>query len=180
MKRILLLVDMQYGFTGNEQTKEVAGRIQNLLDLGLFDLVIATRFLNEDNSMYEQLLGWNRLKIESERAIINGYSKYIDHIFDKYLYTCVDRNFLQKVYQLNEGHYPEKIYVAGADTDCCVLKVATDLFENSIRPVVLTKYCASNGGQNSHEAGLLCMRRLVGEKQLVDVEIDSNTDLSII
>lgn len=180
MKKILLLIDMQYGFTRNVQTERLADRIQNLLDLGLFDLVIATRFLNEDNSIYEQLLAWDRLKIEKERALIKGYLKHIDHVFDQYVYTCVDQSFIQRVCQLNEGRYPEKIYIAGADTDCCVLKVATDLFENSIRPIVLTKYCASNGGQNSHEAGLLCMGRLIGEKQLVDVEIDSNTDLSVI
>ena len=66
----------------------------------------------------------------------------------------------------------------GADTDCCVLTTATTLFEHNIRPVVLTSYCASNGGDKSHEAGVLCMKRLIGKGQLVDIEIDKTTDIN--
>lgn len=180
MKNILLIVDMQSGFINSAQTEKVNNKIKNLLELNIFDSVVATRFLNDTDSIYEQLFGWKHLESEDERAIDSGYEKYIDYVFDKYIYNCVNANFIQKLCQLNDGKYPEKIFVVGVDTDCCVLTIATGLFENNIRPIVLTNYCDSNGGPDSHKAGLLCMKRLIGEKQLCDIDITSNTKLDMI
>lgn len=177
MKNILLVVDMQNGFARREQTTALIGKIKTLLQQEVFDVVVATRFLNSDNSIYEQLIGWNKLKTENEREIIPSIYEHVDYVFDKSIYNCVNCNFLQKICQLNDGEFPKKIFIVGADTDCCVLTIATGLFECNIRPVVLTKYCNSNGGPESHQAGLICMRRLIGEKQLIDYEINVNTDL---
>lgn len=178
MKNILLIVDMQKGFARYEQTLALNEKILELLKLKVFDSVVATRFLNDNNSIYEQLLNWKRLKKEEERDIDAKYLQFIDVIFDKYIYNCVNDSFIQKLCQLNEGKYPEKVFIVGADTDCCVLITATTLFEHNIRPVVLTSYCASNGGDKSHEAGVLCMKRLIGKGQLVDIEIDKTTDIN--
>lgn len=180
MKNILVVVDMQNGFARYDQTIQLTKKIKKLLDLNIFDSVVATRFLNDTNSIYEKLFGWNRLKTEDERALADGYEDHIDFIFDKYVYNCVNASFIQKICQLNDGVYPEKIFIVGADTDCCVLTIATGLFENNIRPVVLTNYCDSNGGPDSHQAGLLCMKRLIGESQLLNIDIDQNTKLEIL
>jgi nicotinamidase-related amidase len=179
MKKILLVIDMQNGFARYDETKELQKKIRELLERKLFDAVVATRFLNDDNSTYQRLIGWNRLKTEEERELAEGYDKYVDHVVDKSVYTCINPSFIQKLCQLNDGKYPEEIFIVGADTDCCILITATGLFECNIRPVVLTRYCFSNGGPASHEAGLLCMRRLIGEKQLVDREILTREDLDV-
>lgn len=180
MKNILLVVDMQNGFARYEQTIQLTEKIRKLLDLEVFDSVVATRFLNDTNSIYERLFGWKRLETEDERALASGYEDHIDFVFDKYVYNCINASFIQKLCQLNDGKYPEKIFVIGADTDCCVLTIATGLFENNIRPIVLTNYCDSNGGPESHRAGILCMKRLIGEKQLIDIELNKNTNLEIL
>lgn len=177
MKNILLIVDMQNGFARYEQTIKLVEDIRELLKREVFDSIIATRFLNDDNSIYEKLFNWKKLKTEKERKLADGFEKYVDCIIDKSIYTCVNASFIQRVCQLNDGKYPERIFVIGADTDCCVLTVATGLFENNIRPVVLTKYCNSNGGPESHKAGLLCLKRLIGQDQLIDKEILSKDDL---
>ena len=177
MKNILLIVDMQNGFARYKQTIKLVEDIRELLKREVFDSIIATRFLNDDNSIYEKLFNWKKLKTEKERKLADGFEKYIDCIIDKSIYTCVNASFIQRVCQLNDGKYPERIFVIGADTDCCVLTVATGLFENNIRPVVLTKYCNSNGGPESHKAGLLCLKRLIGQDQLIDKEILSKDDL---
>ena len=96
------------------------------------------------------------------------------------MYSCVNADFLQLLSQCSNGKYPEQVFIAGVDTDCCVLKTATDFFEHNIRPVVLTEYCYSNGGQQSHEAGILCMKRLIGEKQLIKAQINTVLDLNMI
>ena len=177
MKKILLVVDMQNGFARYEQTKDLTCKIEKLLERHVFDVVIGTRFLNSDNSMYEKSFGWSRLKTEDERAIPVNLKKNMDYIEDKYIYNCVNSSFMQRLCQLNDGELPKYIFVIGADTDCCVLTIATSLFENNIRPIVLTEYCNSNGGPEAHLSGISCMKRLIGEKQLVSKEIFSKKDV---
>ena len=72
------------------------------------------------------------------------------------------------------------MFICGIDTDCCVLTTAVNLFEVGIRPIVLTQYCASNGGESSHQAALTCMGRLIGSHHLVSNEIDSKSDIELI
>ena len=177
MKDILIVVDMQKGFVKDEQTIEAARKIADLLDRKVFDCVIATRFLNDGWSIYEKLFNWYELESAEEQEIVPEIEKHVDYTFDKYIYDCVNASFIQKLCQVNDGVYPEEVYVIGVDTDCCVLSIATSLFENNIRPVVLSQYCASSGGTESHKAGLLCMKRLISEKQVVDKEIHSKADL---
>ncbi len=178
MKNILIVIDVQNGFTRKEQTKKVANKIKELLEKKIFDCVIATRFLNSDNSIYEKLFDWKKLKSEGEIQLVDGLEQYMDYVVDKSIYTCINSNFIQKLCQLNDGEYPKQVFLAGVDTDCCVLTIATGLFEHNIRPIVLTKYCHSNGGVASHEAGLLCLQRLIGEKQLSNKEILQKSDLN--
>lgn len=178
MKNILIIVDMQKGFTRYEQTAELSKKIIQLLKLNKFDFVIGTKYLNNTNSIYEKLFNWKKLKSNLDREIVPELEKYMNYVVEKNIYNCVNTSFLQKICQVNDGRYPEKIFVVGVDTDCCVLTVATSLFENNIRPIVLTQYCNSNGGLLSHNAGLLCLKRLIGEKQLVDIKINVNTNLN--
>ena len=84
MKKILLVIDMQNGFARYDETKELQKKIRELLERKLFDAVVATRFLNDDNSTYQRLIGWNRLKTEEERELAEGYDKYVDHVVDKH------------------------------------------------------------------------------------------------
>lgn len=177
MKNILIIVDVQNGFARHEQTKDMSEKIMGLLEQRLFDHVIATKFLNFDNSIYEQLFNWKRLKTDDDTELCGNLGQYADAVFEKTVYTCVNPHFLQRLCQLNDGKYPKQVFVCGIDTDCCVLKVATDLFENNIRPIVLTDYCASNGGTESHNAGILCLKRLIGEKQLLCGEVKSKEEL---
>ena len=177
MKNILIVVDMQEGFLRDAQTKQLKNRVVELFEKNIFDVVIATRFLNEKDSIYEKLFDWKQLEQE-ERLISKDIMEHVDYVADKYIYNCVNASFIQRLCQLNEGVYPEKIFVVGVDTDCCVLTIATSLYENNIRPVVLTQYVGSTGGNKSHEAGLLCMKRLIGEKQLSDIIPQSKEDLN--
>ena len=177
MKNILLVVDMQNGFLQTTQLKELTNKTKSLLDLKIFDLVIGTRFLNSDHSMYEKIFDWSEMKTKEEIAIPEDLLKHMDYVEDKYIYNCVNANFIQRLCQLNDGEIPKKIFITGVDTECCVLTIATALFEYNIRPIVLTSYCDSNGGEESHKAGILSMKRLIGEKQLVEKEIATVEDL---
>ena len=63
------------------------------------------------------------------------------------------------------------------DTDCCVLTIATSLFEHNITPIVLTNYCQSNGGETAHITGIKCLERLIGKKQIVDKKLTRKEEL---
>ena len=127
--------------------------------------------------MYEKMFGWKQLKTEEERMVPEEIAKHVNYYADKYIYNCVNANFIQRLCQLNDGEYPKQVFVIGADTDCCVMTIATSLFENNIRPIVLTKYVDSNGGPDSHNAGLLVMKRLIGANQLVDYDPKTKQEL---
>lgn len=60
MKNILLVVDMQKGFARCEQTLDLGDKILKLLELKVFDSIVATRFLNDNDSIYEKLLKWKK------------------------------------------------------------------------------------------------------------------------
>ena len=185
MKNILIVVDMQKGFVGNDQIMQLMNRVADLLKKDIFDAVIATRFLNGENSIYEKLFNWKRLETEEEREIPPMIAEYADCIVDKYVYSCVDKSFLQRLCQINDGDYLERVFITGVDTDCCVLATAVSLYESNVRPIVLTQFVYSNGGEESHKAGLLCLERLIGEKQMSDAypqtaeELDAIADGSL-
>lgn len=178
MKNIVIVVDMQNGFSKYPQTQELSQNIAQLLDKKIFDVVIATKFLNDKDSIYEKLFDWKKLESEEEQKIPDNILKNVDYVVEKYIYNCINANFIQRLCQLNGGIYPEKVFVIGVDTDACVLTIATTLFENNIRPIVLTKYCYSNGGESSHKAGILSMKRLIGERQLVNIDPTLKNELN--
>ena len=101
-------------------------------------------------------------------------TRFLNHEGSQYIKFL---NWHRLLEELNDGSTPSHVFLCGADTDCCVLKTSTDLFEKGIMPIVLTDYCNSNGGPNSHEAGLLVMGRLIGKKSIVPGEIHSREDL---
>jgi nicotinamidase-related amidase len=59
----------------------------------------------------------------------------------------------------------ERAFVAGIDTDTCVLKIAMDLFDRSIEPLVLADCCASTAGLQAHLAGLAVLSRNIGAER---------------
>jgi Isochorismatase family. len=145
--------------------------------LNIFDYVIATKFKNTTNSSFENILNWSDLKTDQEQQINEKIINYVNLIVDKNVYSCVDVNFIQQLISINNGELPEQVYIAGLDTDCYVLTTAVNLFEYGIRPIILTEYCNSTGGDLSHEYGLICLKRLIGKKQICNIKINNVLDL---
>lgn len=175
MKNILIVVDIQNGFNRYDQTHILADKIIKLTNSGLFDKIIATRFRNKEGSQYTKFLNWHRLIESPDIDLVDGIKA--DEIVDKWVYTCITDEFMSLLKKLNNGELPTHIFICGADTDCCVLKTATDIFEQGLMPIVLTEYCDSNAGPKSHDAGLLVMGRLIGKKCIVSDKITSKEDL---
>lgn len=172
MKDILIVVDMQEGFVHSEKIRELVSNIKRLLEADVFDVVIATKFINTKDSMFEKYLSWSDLEIDEEQQICQELSPYINAITVKNYYSGVNEQFLMELATNNDGTLPDRVFLVGVDTDCCVLATAVSLFENNIRPIVLPAYTGSTGGEEAHQAGVRCLERLIGKKQIyTDVEI---------
>lgn len=162
---LLLVVDLQNGFL-SPATKHIVPRIEALLSSRGSLPVAFTQFRNGHGSPYVRFLGWEELMSDDECAVLPELAHYSGRVFRKEGYSGLTEELIQ---YLREGGF-KTVYLCGIDTDCWVLKTAVDLFERSIRPVVLTDYCASNGGVASHSSALTVLGRLIGVKHLVSGE----------
>jgi nicotinamidase-related amidase len=159
--RLLLIVDVQNGFV-SESTQHVVPRIRALIDDHAFAKVVFTRYYNREGGPYTRFLDWRRLMKPPETELAPELASVAEHVIDKGAYTAWGHQLENYIREQNI----DTVFIAGIDTDCCVLTTSVDLFQNGIRPVVLYDYCASNGGTRSHDAAAIVLRRLIGEAQI--------------
>ena len=158
--RALLIVDVQVGFV-NDATRHVVPKVEALQKR--YAHVYATRFINAEGSPYRRLLDWHRFYAGSDDVPLAFEPAENVVIIDKNIYTCITPAFLEDL----RSKGIEEVAICGTDTDACVSACAVDLFENGIRPVLLSDACASHAGAEFHEAALRILARLIGRKQIV-------------
>lgn len=165
--KCLLVIDVQNGFV-TPKTEYVVPRILEIIEQFEDELIVATKFVNYQESPYRRFMGWERLTESPETDVLRQIEEKAYLVIEKAIYSaCKD-----KLCNLLSVKNITEVYLVGIDTDCCVLKTATDLFERGIRPIVLEHYCASNGGEESHRAALRVMERTIGRDQIYYGEFD--------
>ena len=158
--KILLIVDLQKGFIKTTELERLSKRIVELSQSDQFDFVIATRFINSPKSPFVSILNWRKMTSSPDTDLVDGLRA--DIVVDKHGYSCCNEEFDAALDCITLGQKIPEIYICGLDTDCCVLASAVALFERQIRPIVLGQYCGSCGGEEQHQAGLKCLRRIIG------------------
>lgn len=161
----LLVVDVQTGFI-NEFTHHIPPRVARLIEQGAYSPILFTRFINSPESPYTHLLKWDGCNNEPETNLSVDLMPYIQpqFVFSKPGLCGIPvelANYLRE-------HEIQQVAVAGIDTDMCVLKIAMDLFDQGIEPIVLTDCCASTAGLQAHLAGLAVLSRNIGAQRLRD------------
>ena len=164
----LLVIDAQNGFF-SARTAETLLRLEGLLRARLFQHVVCTRFVNQENSPFERLLGWTGLRDPESCALRADAERAAELVIEKHGYSGVSIELLSFLRERNIG----RVFLAGVDTDCCVLTTAVALFEHGLEPLVLAEYCASNGNQNAHDAALLVLSRLIGSSRVIRGNADA-------
>ena len=165
MSEALLIVDVQAGFI-NDFTHHIPRRIVRLIQTGDYAPLIFTRFINDQEGPYCRFLNWDGCAGDPEIYIVPELQPYAspDLIFAK--------SGLCGMPDELTGYLREKlikkIFIAGIDTDMCVLKIAMDVFDIGIEPIVLTDCCASTAGLQAHLAGLAVLSRNIGANRLRD------------
>lgn len=161
----LLVVDVQNGFL-NEYTAHIPPRIATLIENDSLDPVYFTRFVNVEGSAFRKILKWDGCAEPPETELADDLLVFAeeDRIFSKPGYAGLPDTLSERLVQDNVG----QIAVVGIDTDMCVLKVAMDLFDLNIEPIVYVDCCASTAGLQAHLAGLAVLARNIGADQLRD------------
>ncbi len=159
---VLVVVDVQNGFV-TEHSKHVVPVIEQLvrewLDRGRD--VVFTRYLNYDDSPFETIMGWSKLKESPEIDLVEelqDLSREATAVVDKKIYTLFD----DVGTALAEARRWTDMFVCGIDTEVCVLKTAVDAFERGIRAWLLTDASASHSGTVPHDAGVLVAQKMIG------------------
>ena len=165
MTRALLVVDVQLGFV-NRYTYHIPQRIRRLIERGEHDPVLFTRFVNTPGGPYQRFLDWHECAEPPETDIAPELAPWAapDRVYTKPGHTGISDELAARLRDLE----PDEVTVVGIDTDMCVLKVAMDVFDLGIKPVILVDCCASTAGLQAHLAGLAVLARNVGADQLRD------------
>lgn len=159
--KCLIVVDVQNGFVSSK-TEMILPRLEQLMTDFSNELVIATQFINAEESGFTNIMHWERLKTAPETDVIPFVAEKAKEIVQKTTYSACN----EMVLKLLRDNNITEVYLAGIDTDCCVLATAIELFDQNIRPIVLTQYCASNGGKKSHNAAITVLERTIGKAQI--------------
>jgi nicotinamidase-related amidase len=155
----LLIVDVQRGFI-SESTAHIPGLVQRKQHE--YQLVVATQFVNLENSLYRTLIKWDRFAVGSRDVELAFELKNGGIIYEKNTYSCINSQFLEWIAENNV----KRVDVCGMDTDICVTKCAVDLFDSGIEPVVLENFCASNAGDEAHSFAIRTLKRYIGVGQV--------------
>jgi nicotinamidase-related amidase len=164
----LLVVDVQKGFV-NQFTEQVPARVCRLIERGTWEPLLFTRFVNVPGSPYQRLLDWHDCERPPQTDLADDVADHAKRgrVFAKEGLTGLTAEMRD---YLTEQRF-EQMTVVGIDTDMCVLKIALDLFDLGIRPIVLADCCGSTLGAYAHLAGLAILSRNIGPEQIRDAEL---------
>lgn len=165
---MLVVVDVQKGFV-SEHSEHALPNIRTALAgwQAAGGVTVMTQFVNAPDSPYVRLIGWSKLMagdpdVEFHPAVAD-LAGDATAVVRKSRYSSLTN----EVVRLLGERQMEHVYVAGLDTESCVLATALAAFEQDYTPWILTDACASHAGQDEHDAGLLVARRYIGSRQLV-------------
>jgi nicotinamidase-related amidase len=163
----LVVVDVQEGFVTPE-TRATVPHIEDHLRRRRGDLagVIATRFVNVPDSLYETQRDWHEMMEGPTTQVLPRIRQDADVVLVKHG-LAPDRD------ELMEGLRRlavEEVELCGFDTDQCVLATALQLWDLGIAPRVLAPLCSSSGGHEMHLAGLAMLRRAIGDRNVTGLD----------
>lgn len=165
MTKILLVVDVQQGFL-NEYTRHIPARVARLIAQNEHNPVYFTRFVNVEGGPFRRLLDWHDSTEPPSTELAPEIEPLATEsaIFSKPGVAGLPDTLAEVLI----ARQATEVRLVGIDTDMCVLKVAMDLFDLNIRPIIYTDCCASTGGLQSHLAGLAVLARNIGAQNLWD------------
>lgn len=158
--KIILLVDIQEGYM-NEELKNLPRDIEKHVNNYDYDLVIATRFINKNDSLHQTDIRIKDMTVFSSKAkLVEPIDKISDFVLMKSTYTSLTED----VAKLLEKNKVKQVYIAGLNTETSILATAFDLFDKGIKPVILSHLCNTTNGKAINDAALEILRVAVSDE----------------
>ena len=98
MRNLLLVIDVQKSFI-TDANKNVVSKIQDLIDSNKYDLVIFTKFINDEESPWYQKLNYQGCLTEEDRKIMLDTKEY--KILNKKVYTALNNELKDYIKENN-------------------------------------------------------------------------------
>lgn len=163
MSKVLLIIDMQNGFSGAFKTG-VVERIESYIRSGVYDSIVFTKFVNKPDSCFSRRLGYADMQENSgaDLSICSKLQPYAVSVIEKHGYSAVkSQNFSR--YVSHEDH----VYVCGVETDASVLATLFDLFDLGYN-FTLLQDAVSSEGLRPQDAAFSIIHRNIGVSELED------------
>lgn len=162
MKKILVIIDYQNSFNTPESAKTV-DKINKLATKHKWDMIIQTMWFNsqEKASLYLQNLDYTDCDPYDRLSGLVKRFKGAEIVTRYDRYSCLEENLARKL------HGDVMTYIAGWETDACVLGTCFDLFDRGIPFRVVTD-CVASKNEEVHNAALIIMKRNFGKVVLVE------------
>jgi nicotinamidase-related amidase len=158
----LLLIDVQEAFITDE-TAETLSNIYGLLQGVDFNKIVATQFINTADSIYVEELDYRGCLTPNDIRLDATVKEVADRVIQKQGYTAASTvlsNFFRE-------YGIDTVYLAGFNTDACVLSTVMDLFGKGIHCIVIEDCCASTGGTQLHNNAIDIMKYNIGKQNIV-------------
>lgn len=137
-ENVLLVIDYQKAFKNNNSVKTIK-IINKLARMYKWDKVIETMWFNsgEESNLYMQNLGYDACKLEdADAGLVKMFPATI--VLPRInRYSCCTDDFFKLI------NYNMNIYVAGWETDACVLGTLFSLFDNGVNFTVVSEAVTS-------------------------------------
>lgn len=162
MNKALIVIDVQKFFL-NKETRGVVKKIQKYIrkNSDKYATIYFTIFKNDSKSSLWNISGWKECVGSLDTDVCEEIKEFTNanNLFYK--------NFLSalKVPEIRGGLKELNISavdLCGFDTDCCVLATAYDLFDESIKPVVLENLTWSTSEEELHKPAIQMLKRNIG------------------
>ena len=135
--KVLLVVDLQLEFKDNDgQYERILEFVRTTKD---YDRIIATKCFNLSDSPFIKYDCWHACLDKVEELEFTSYYVICKSTYGLMNYDILDRNW--------------EYDIIGFNTDACVYKIAMDMFDRNYTFRVLSEYCYSSNGLESHLRG---------------------------
>ena len=138
--KTLLVIDMQNGFIGGKNNKNLIDKINNLIANDKYENIIFTKYLNDrkKNSLYQDKIRWTGLTTKEEQEIVVNIPKN-SIVFKKYGYGLMQKD-IKFLKSLNLG----EIDICGVKAEACVYAISLQLWDVGIYPNILINYVSGD------------------------------------
>ncbi len=152
---ILMVLDVPQMEAVDYSVREVEDRITNMILAQNIDMVCMRTFYAYESSVKKNDIPLLKLHATRTQSLYMRVSLPARENLNVQHKTYLDDELIHHIRFWNGGRTPKHVFLAGLDTDCGISIVAHNLWDMyRIKPVVMTKYCASTGGVERSETAL--------------------------